>query len=286
MENSKFMLACSKCKRLTHYRCTKLPAYQVTLFMKKGYRLYVCSLCVGEIDEEILGNCTEKSTEHTSLNMRTNHQLNIKTSNEELLEHKVRYLEKELAISNRKLVKYKQDEMKNSTDSIETQNIVLKQQIEDIEAERDALIIKSKNLEQPGSSCSSRSEKVFNKELLKSIETILDTKLVSMEERVKQTMVKELENRNKVMDGKLDTDIKETKTYAQSLNVNSVESSGVGVPDFRSILQEAKNDERVEEREKEKRTNNCIIHGWERKVPALRMLKITIKTWSSYSSRK
>ena len=87
MENSKFMLACSKCKRLTHYRCTKLPAYQVTLFMKKGYRLYVCILCVGEIDEEILGNCTEKSTEHTSLNMRTNHQLNVKTSNEELLEH-------------------------------------------------------------------------------------------------------------------------------------------------------------------------------------------------------
>ena len=128
--------------------CTKLPAYQVTLFMKKGYRLYVCSLCVGEIDEEILGNCTEKLTEHTSLNMRTNHQLNVKTSNEELLEHKVRYLEKELAISNRKLPRYKQDETKNSmeeySDSIGTQNIVLKQQIEDIEAERDALIMKSK----------------------------------------------------------------------------------------------------------------------------------------------
>ena len=107
MENFKFMLACPKCRRLTHYRYTKLPAYQVTLFMKKGYRLYVCSLCVGEIDEEILGNCTEQSTEHTSLNMRTKHQLNVKTSNEELLEHKVRYLEKELAISNRKLAKYK-----------------------------------------------------------------------------------------------------------------------------------------------------------------------------------
>ena len=277
MENSKFMLACSKCERLTHYRYTKLPAYQVTLFMKKGYRLYVCSLCVGEIDEEILGNCTEKSTEHTSLNMRTNHQLNVKTSNEELLEHKVRYLEKELAISNRKLVKCKQDETKNSTeeysDSIETQNIVLKQQIEDIEAERDALIIKLKNLEQPASSCSGRSEKVINKEPLKSTETILDTNLVSIEERVKQTMVKELENRNKVMDGKLDTAIKETKTYAQSLNVYSVESSGVGVPDFRSILQEAKNDERVEEREKEKRTNNFIIHGLEEEGTSIENVK-------------
>ena len=40
---------------------------------------------------------------------------------------------------------------------------------------------------------------------------------------MKQSMVKELGNRNKVMDGKLDTAIKEMKTYAQSLNVNSVE---------------------------------------------------------------
>ena len=37
-EKSKFMLECSKCKKLTHYRCTQLPPYQIALFMRKGYR--------------------------------------------------------------------------------------------------------------------------------------------------------------------------------------------------------------------------------------------------------
>ena len=72
-------------------------------------------------------------------------------------------------------------------------------------------------------------------------------------------MVKELESRNKVIDGKLDTAIKESKTYAQALHVNPVESSGA--PDLRSILQEAKNDERVEEQEKEKRTKTSLSMG-------------------------
>ena len=171
--------------------------------------------------------------------------------------------------------------MEEYSHSMERQNIVFKQQIEDMEVERDALIIKSNNLENSVSSSSRRSEKVSDKELLKSIETILDTKLFIVEERVKQTMVKERESRNKVIDGKLDTAIKESKTYAQALNVNPVETSGV--PDLRSILQEAKNDERVEEQEKEKRTKNFIIHGLEEEGTSI---KITIKTWSSYSSRK
>ena len=60
--------------------------------------------CVGEIEEDIVCNCTAKSTEHSILSMQTNNQLNFRTSNEELLKHKVRYLEKELAISHSKLM--------------------------------------------------------------------------------------------------------------------------------------------------------------------------------------
>ena len=45
------MLECSKCKRLTHYACTKLPAYQLALFMTKSYRLCQCMTCVGDVHE-------------------------------------------------------------------------------------------------------------------------------------------------------------------------------------------------------------------------------------------
>ena len=44
---NKYMLECSKCKKLTHYACTKLPNYQIALFIQKNYRLYVCSTCRG-----------------------------------------------------------------------------------------------------------------------------------------------------------------------------------------------------------------------------------------------
>ena len=56
LEKTKFMLQCSKCQRLTHYACTQLPPYQISLFMQKGYRLYVCRTCVGAVDKDILEN--------------------------------------------------------------------------------------------------------------------------------------------------------------------------------------------------------------------------------------
>ena len=34
--------------------------------MRKGYRLYACSLCVGEIDEDIVRNCTVNEDENVN----------------------------------------------------------------------------------------------------------------------------------------------------------------------------------------------------------------------------
>ena len=57
LPKTEHMLECCKCKNLTHYGCTKLPAYQLTLFLVKGYRLYRCSSCAGEIQEELIKHC-------------------------------------------------------------------------------------------------------------------------------------------------------------------------------------------------------------------------------------
>ena len=56
-EPNPHMLQCKKCKSLTHYGCTGLPAYQVALFMQKGYRRFKCHTCVGDIPEAIQVNC-------------------------------------------------------------------------------------------------------------------------------------------------------------------------------------------------------------------------------------
>ena len=58
MDKTNYMLECSNCKRLTHYACTKLPTYQIKLFLLKGYRLYKCNTRVGEIHKDIHENCT------------------------------------------------------------------------------------------------------------------------------------------------------------------------------------------------------------------------------------
>ena len=50
---NEYMLKCEKCSRLTHYSCTRLPNYQLYLFTREKYRLYMCDTCVGVIPSEI-----------------------------------------------------------------------------------------------------------------------------------------------------------------------------------------------------------------------------------------
>ena len=44
--NDKYQVECAKCKRLVHYGCTFLPIYQLQLFLRKGYRKFICRKCV------------------------------------------------------------------------------------------------------------------------------------------------------------------------------------------------------------------------------------------------
>ena len=39
-------LKCTKCLKKKHYKCTNLPAYQISQFLTKGYRGYVCNQCI------------------------------------------------------------------------------------------------------------------------------------------------------------------------------------------------------------------------------------------------
>ena len=67
---NKHMLKCSNCKRMTHYRCTLLPAYQLYLFTRENYRLYVCDTCVGDIPDDFKGHCLEETRENEILEIQ------------------------------------------------------------------------------------------------------------------------------------------------------------------------------------------------------------------------
>ena len=44
-DEDKYKLECKKCNRLVHYRCTRLPLYQIEHFMKSGYSRFICANC-------------------------------------------------------------------------------------------------------------------------------------------------------------------------------------------------------------------------------------------------
>lgn len=56
-----FMLQCCRCVGYTHYACTKLPPYQVALFLNSVYQsLYTCEMCAGDIPLDVIVNCNNK----------------------------------------------------------------------------------------------------------------------------------------------------------------------------------------------------------------------------------
>ena len=103
--------------------------------------------------------------------------------------------------------------------------------------------------------------KVSEKDFLKSIVTILETKLVNVEERLKQSITNELEKSKRTIDNKLDNIMQDNKSVKGSVSVKENVPRASEVNDFKSILVEARNDQLLEEKEMEKRSFNLIIHG-------------------------
>ena len=134
---------------------------------------------------------------------------------------------------------------------LKLQNTHLKKKIKDMEGEH-AVITKKINEHDKSVGSPRTSKKVTERDLLKSIENLLEKKPVDVEEQLKQSVIKELDNNQKIMDAKLDTVIKDNKSYAESvkglIKVNEAVSSEM--TNFKSILEQAKNDELIEEREK------------------------------------
>ena len=112
--------------------------------------------------------------------------------------------------------------------------------------------------------CQKQDTMTGNTNLLKSLQSMLDNKVSQIESKLeklidckfgeKMDAISTLNEKLKKQSQFLATVTPEVKTYAKVL----------GVPtEMRQIMQEAKNDEKVEEREKERRSKKFIIRGAE-----------------------
>ena len=56
-------IVCGECDANIHYRCSKLPAYQLHRFLTaRNYRKFVCELCCGVIPMAIVENCADSNS--------------------------------------------------------------------------------------------------------------------------------------------------------------------------------------------------------------------------------
>ena len=57
---NKDVIVCGECSTSVHFKCSKLPAYQIHRFLTaKNYRKYVCESCCGELPNEFAIKCSD-----------------------------------------------------------------------------------------------------------------------------------------------------------------------------------------------------------------------------------
>ena len=104
--------------------------------------------------------------------------------------------------------------------------------------------------------------------ILDTIDKLLDKKLESVAEKLGKSILNELKENSKYIDHKLTDVIDENKSYAESVKVSLVNNdikSPTTVTDLKSILNEAKNDQLLEDKDRAVRARNIIIYGLEEK---------------------
>ena len=193
------------------------------------------------------------------------------------LTNEVKKLREELAKKCKRMDKGKEEEHMKQQNEVKIPGKTVKR-YEDNIAELKATIAKQENklnqkLANPnngtevdngiGNDDEEFSKGVATKDLLKSIAAILQSKLVAVEERLKETMANEIGKSKQNIDAKLETVIKENKTYAEAasgtLHTGRIETTNA--TDFKSILHEARSDQLIEDQKREKRCTFFIIHG-------------------------
>ena len=87
-DDGQYKLECKECRRLIHYRCTKLPLYQIERFLTKGYSRYICINCV--VVSEYLKDVVPNSSSHAKTMIALTSALKLTT--EENKNHKVQNL--------------------------------------------------------------------------------------------------------------------------------------------------------------------------------------------------
>ena len=93
-----YKLQCLKCERLVHYKCTRLPLYQLQHFLTRKYRKFVCRNCT-DVQHYLLDICTGlgiSSTENNTGQLDLNEPMNQNRDDNNRLEEENTILKREI----------------------------------------------------------------------------------------------------------------------------------------------------------------------------------------------
>ena len=216
-------LQCGQCKRKVHYKCSRLPAYQLQRYLVASlgqyYSKFLCSNCVN-VPDSIL--------------------------KELIVSDNVISLENQITIQKEKIESYEK-ELK------ELRNLVaLQQDTEKVSSKKRKLGERSISNEEM---LTQTNDSENNNEINTDKQTIQDLSRMfeSRFEKIEQKMIEMIQQN---LPNKQENESNNVPSYAKVVNASNPVNT-----DFRNIIIAAKNEERVEERNKKLRENNIVVHG-------------------------
>ena len=270
-DSNRHMLMCSKCKRFTHYGCTELPPYQVSLFLQKGYRLYQCKECVGEIHSDIINNVMNNECvkiifqKGVDISTQVFHMSDSEIETTKTLDRKINEIEritdewcKEKSV-NTQLIK----RIEELEEQLNVEKKQRKSKEKEMERVKNKLTRKQCNMANKSTQLSETNNDInedtskpydidskfqqFSATILDKVTQIIDDKLSHVGDQF-QTIATIPEKLNE-----------NYKTFKDVLSQNIPTQHEIS--NIKELMVEERNEQLVQERERKLRAANIIIHG-------------------------
>ena len=297
-DDDEHKLKCYQCKKLFHYACSSLPLYQLTHFLTIGYRRYLCRNCtivpdyLKDIDFNIgytpinapdvqtpeMSNDRLTTLQHSEAALRNllderekeidllqhkidekekhSSEVNIVNENTESLQGQINNLNEKLKLKEADLSRALIEATRYQNEGRKLKETITALQKES-EGQESRMRTQGAMIQTLNNKCKENStaqkDSVRNKDLM-GIDAKLEAFSVGILSKVTEIIEQKLGKPN------TDTDSDPTETGGnQKTFAKALESPR----HIKEAIREAKNDDKIEESEAEKRARNIIIHGAE-----------------------
>ena len=271
----RFIFECNECKRLVHFRCSKIPAYLIQVLLevkanRKGNK-FKCVTCVN-VNKDLLNHMNFENKDQDD---SFNHSRDVDRLTQELQDlsfenDKNKSLNKALYSQQARY----QERVKNGMKAQKENQLKIQKLQKDLDVcQTDVKAYEEKNLKMKAEIDSLRNALLVRQEPVAAITDVLNEKLQELE----KTICKEIRASSSKVEEKMVThtyaDVAKSALCSLALpDKNSAkEESRVQVSNedhtnkaeinLRTIILNAKNEELEEERERKIRSCNLIIHG-------------------------